>query len=333
MTEPLDIGAINTLLAERIGDLARELVGAEPTCQGRDEWRFRRKGSLALRVAGPRRGMWYDFEAGRGGDPVGLIAHLRRTPMRDARGWALGWLGVAPGQIAWQAPRAPLAAPFARPGPSDAVASGKLWSVNQARTLWREAVPGDAPGSLVPVYLRARGLSWHPNAPIRFHPQAWRNPKNGPPGPAMIALMTDPATGAPCGAHVTYLAPDGAGKAAGDRVKIMLGLAGAIRLVPDTEVTMGLGLAEGVETALAAMQRAGWRPVWAATSAGAIERFPVLPGIECLTVFADTDSGGTGMDAARACCRRWAATGCEAHILAPPVGDWDDALPRAGEAA
>ena len=38
-------------------------------------------------------------------------------------------------------------------------------------------------------------------------------------------------------------------------------------------MTAGLGLAEGIETALAVMQRAGWSPVWAATSAGAMDRF------------------------------------------------------------
>jgi len=44
-------------------------------------------------------------------------------------------------------------------------------------------------------------------------------------------------------------------------------------VVPDEGVTAGLGLAEGIETALAVMQRAGWSPVWAATSAGAMDRF------------------------------------------------------------
>ncbi len=96
-------------------------------------------------------------------------------------------------------------------------------------------------------------------------------------------------------------------------------------------MTTGLGIAEGIETALAVMQRAGWAPVWAATSAGAIRRFPVLPGIEALTVFADMD--GAGLNAARDCCRTWAAAGWEARLLAPPAGDWDDVLPHAERAA
>jgi putative DNA primase/helicase len=149
----------------------------------------------------------------------------------------------------------------------------------------------------------------------------------------MLALMTDPVSGAACGVHRTFLAIDGSGKAPpgpnGEPAKMMLGRAGVVRLVPDEDVTMGLGIAEGIETALAVMQGFGWRPVWAAASAGAVRAFPVLPGIECLTVFADAD--GPGLQAARACCRRWADAGREARMLAPPAGDWNDALPRGGE--
>ncbi|MBD0276220.1 MAG: toprim domain-containing protein, partial [Acetobacteraceae bacterium] len=67
-------------------------------------------------------------------------------------------------------------------------------------------------------------------------------------------------------------------------------------------------------------------PVWAAGSAGGIRNFPVLPGIEALTIFADQD--GAGIGAARECGRRWAEAGREARLLAPPEGDWDNALPR-----
>jgi putative DNA primase/helicase len=318
MTGRLDIAAVNALLAERMADLARDLVGADPSQRRRDEWRFRGKGSLSIMVGGTKSGQWFDHEAGRGGDPIGLIAHLRRTPMREAFSWALGWLGEAPYDRASPTRETPKAAPTA-PQPASRTA-------DLARRIWQEAGPPDAPGSLLPTYLASRGLTLPTDAPLRFHPCAWRNADYGPPGPAMIAAMTVPASGEWSGVHVTYLAPSGAGKAAGDRSKIMLGNAGVIRLVPDEEVSLGLGLAEGIETALAVMQRAGWLPVWAAGSAGLIRSFPMLPGIEALTVFADAD--GAGMGAARECCRRWADAGRDGVILAPPVGDWDDALPR-----
>lgn len=332
MTPRADLATVNAQLAERMADMASALTGTNPTSRARDELRFRRKGSLAVRVAGPRRGSWYDHEAGCGGNPLGLIAHLHRAPMRDAHRWALGWLGKPVGTDAPEPRHRPVEPSTGQHGRSShAVDRRRQWSVDRGRTLWREACP--AAGTAVEAYLASRALALPPDAPLRFHPQAWRNSELGPAGPAMIALMTVPETGEPCGAHVTYLRPDGRGKVEGDRSKVMLGSAGVIRLVPDEDVTLGLGIAEGIETALAVLQRARWAPVWAATSAGAVSRFPVLPGIECLTTFADTDAGGTGMDAARTCCRRWAEAGREARILAPPVGDWDDALARREEAA
>jgi hypothetical protein len=151
----------------------------------------------------------------------------------------------------------------------------------------------------------------------------------------MLALMTDPLTGEPCGVQRTFIARDGSGKAPGPmEAKMMAGLWGVVRLVPNGEVTFGLGIAEGIETALAVMQRFAWRPVWATCGKGGVAAFPVPPGIECLTVFADADANGAGARAARECCGRWAAAGVEARILAPPAGDWnDDAPPRAGRAA
>jgi len=141
----------------------------------------------------------------------------------------------------------------------------------------------------------------------------------------MVALMTDPVTAEPCGVHRTFLRLDGSGKADG-QAKMMLGGAGVIRLVPDDEVTIGLGLAEGIETALSVMQEAGWSPVWACGSAGAISTFPVLPGIECLTIFADADANGAGIKAARACAARWTEGGREVIVRYPRAGgmDWND---------
>ena len=79
----------------------------------------------------------------------------------------------------------------------------------------------------------------------------------------------------------------------------------------DFHVHDGLGIAEGVEDALAVLS-SGWALVWAATSCGAIERFPVLSGIEYLTIFPDNDDAG--MKAAHACAERWIAAGQEARI-------------------
>ncbi len=140
----------------------------------------------------------------------------------------------------------------------------------------------------------------------------------------MLALMTSPVTAEPRGIHRTFLLPDGSGKAAVDPVRMMLGSAGVVRLSPDDEVELGLGICEGIESGLAVMA-AGWRPIWAAGSLGALIAFPVLDGIECLTVFADPKPHEIA--GARACAARWAAAGREAVVRIPQAGgDWNDLL-------
>lgn len=309
-----DLPAIVEALGDRIGELAEALVGCSPTTRGRTEWRFRTRGSLAVCVGGANRGAFFDHEAGTGGDALELVRHLRQTGTAEGLRWAAEWLG---GRIENPAtPRATKPSPD-RPKPA---------TIDLARAVWREAV---APSrTLVETYLRARGLSLPDDAPLRFHPAC---PRGAERLPAMVALMTNLETGAPCGVHRTFLRPDGAGKVEHGTTKAMLGVAGVVRLSPDADVLLGLGLVEGIETGLSVMQRAGWRPVWAATSAGGIARFPVLLGLESLTVFADADA--PGLAAARVCCQRWVDAGREARILAPPVGDWDDQLESRGTAA
>lgn len=308
----MEIETLKAALALRIEALAVELIGAAPTMRARDEIRFGRKGSLAVRIGGPKKGTFADFSSDAKGDALALICHLQGCTPGEAIRWARAWLGDAPRPNPTRARPSPPAAPESPPEPPR--------TLELARNLWRESMP--ARGTLAEAYLHARGLALEAGAPIRFHPRAWRNRDCGPPGPAMVALMTSPETGEAIGAHVTYLRADGSGKAEGGRAKIMLGQAGIIRLSPDDTVTSGLGLAEGIETGLAIMQSFGWRPVWSAASAGGIGRFPVLRGIEALTIFADQDSAG--IEAARACALRWKEAGREARILAPPQGDFDD---------
>ena len=106
----------------------------------------------------------------------------------------------------------------------------------------------------------------------------------------------------------------------------MLGNAGVVKLTSDAEVTGGLHIAEGVETGLALLGM-GFAPLWATLSANAMAIFPVLAGVEALTIFADNDNSGTGEQAARECAARWREAGREVRVfMAPQVGadfaDW-----------
>jgi hypothetical protein len=95
-----------------------------------------------------------------------------------------------------------------------------------------------------------------------------------------------------------------------------------IRLWPDEAVELGLVLGEGIETTLAAATRIEHKgtllqPAWAAATAGNMEKFPVLVGIESLTLLVDADESGTGQRAADKCSARWTAAGREVIRLVP----------------
>jgi putative DNA primase/helicase len=196
-----------------------------------------------------------------------------------------------------------------------------------ARALWTEA--RDPRGTLAQVYLEHRTVGL-PDVVVgrvlRFHP---RCPFDEVRRPCLVAAFRsilgdkDPAT-PPRAIHRIALQPDGRSHDG----KRMLGPVDgcAIKLSPDEHISSTLGIAEGLETALSVMA-AGWRPVWAVGSAGSIEKFPVLPDIEHLTIFADNDASGTGQRAADVCAARWRRAGGRADILTPrEVGtDWADA--------
>ena len=94
----------------------------------------------------------------------------------------------------------------------------------------------------------------------------------------------------------------------------MGGGGGIIRLSPDEDVLQGLTLAEGLETELAALS-IGLRPVWSTGSNTNMAKFPLLAGVESLTILADHDAAGAGERAAREVEARWRAAGTEVRIL------------------
>ena len=51
------------------------------------EWRYRRKGSLAVHVDGERRGTWRDHEAGKGGGVLALVEHVEGIGRQEALDW------------------------------------------------------------------------------------------------------------------------------------------------------------------------------------------------------------------------------------------------------
>ncbi|MBL8340038.1 MAG: toprim domain-containing protein [Rubrivivax sp.] len=184
-----------------------------------------------------------------------------------------------------------------------------------ARSLWHQcrSLAGDGL-----AYLLARGCAVPPaDADLRWLP-ALRHPPSAMRYPALVALVTDAVTGEAMTLHRTWVRFDGE-KAPVAPARMLLGghrkAGGVIRLWPNEAVGAGLGVAEGIETALSMAH--ALQPVWACIDAGNLAAFPVLPGIEALTIAADNDLAGRG--AADSCARRWHAAGREVRIVMAPT--------------
>ena len=194
---------------------------------------------------------------------------------------------------------------------------------------WREAF--EPRGTLVEAYLRNRCLELPgkaANEAIRFHPDCpFRNERF----PAMVCLIRNIVSNEPQGVHRTALGRDGAAiKRNGKTFRMSLGptSGGAVKIDPDEDVTQGICIGEGLETCLSG-RLIRYRPVWSVLTTSGVAGFPLLPGIDGLTIFGERDAKGASERAIRACAERWLAAGKEV-LTAWPMGgnDLNDELRR-----
>jgi putative DNA primase/helicase len=148
----------------------------------------------------------------------------------------------------------------------------------------------------------------------------------------MLAPVVD-VDGEQIGVHMTFLRPDGAGKA--DLPKEFQrecrgALAGgAIRLMP-FDPGVELILCEGVETGLAAAELFAL-PCWSAVYAGGLRSVALPTDVRRIVIAADNDVSGAGQRNALAAYDRWTAEGRGARIVCPPTtGDFNDVLIKRG---
>jgi putative DNA primase/helicase len=196
-----------------------------------------------------------------------------------------------------------------------------------ALRLWDTSQP--VPGSLAETYLERRRIVAR-SAELRFHPRAQLGSQaNATFHPALIAAIRDDRD--LVAVHRTFLNTKSAWKAAIPDPKRMLGRpgTGAVRLAPAGPV---LGLAEGLETALSAMDILGF-PVWAVLGN---ERFGIvsIPAVvERLIILRDPDKGG---ERASELAENQSRDGLSIETLLPPGKgrDWNAvAMSRRGEEA
>lgn len=244
--------------------------------------------------AADARAVWKSFKAGsvrigtlfyeaqqRGFKPTGLI----RPPIRH------------------QAPR-PM-----QPQPVQHLHLAAHW-----RDVWQSLKPiaGEAR-----AYLEARRCAIPPaDGHLRWSPSL-KHP-SGYEGPALVGLVTDAISKQPITLHRTWIKPDGE-KADIQPPRMLLGnhrkQGGCIRLWPDEAVEGGLGIAEGIETALTVAEV--FKPVWALIDAGNLGAFPVLDGINSLLILADNDPAG--LRASDKCATRWYEAKRQVRIAKSPV--------------
>jgi putative DNA primase/helicase len=196
------------------------------------------------------------------------------------------------------------------------------------RRMWAVSHP-TVRGDVVDGYLRSRGVGLERYPPSIRTAASLRYYDDDATGtfPAMLALVRD-ITGNPVTIHRTYLAENGSGKAPVEKPRKIVSKHGNGPHVRLTPVATTLGIAEGIETALAASRLFGI-PTWSVLSTYGVETFEPPVEVNHLIIFADHDINGAGQKAAYALAARLAGTiTVEVKIPDKPGTDWNDVNPR-----
>jgi Toprim domain len=304
LTIRFDMRAMATALTARTAEVALALLG-EPNRQlsNERELRFGRKGSLAVAIAGPKTGNWYDHENDVGGDLLELIRRQHGGNFRSAVEYAQRFISDTETMQA-----SSNASTRCRVGATNSMSVGNQ---RLALQLWKEGLP--IADTVAARYLATRGIIdlGVGSEVLRFHPSCPFGERER--HPCMLALLRDIRTDELRAIHRTALTSDG------NKIgRMVLGPknGAAIKLSPDDAVTLGLTIAEGVETALSGMQL-GLRPAWSVGDVAGIANFPVLPGVDALTILVDNDESGTGQRRAIECSDRWTKAGREVLRIIP----------------
>ncbi len=278
--------------------------------------------SMFVRLTGPASGKgaagkWSDMATGEHGDLLDVIREaLGLVDFRDVAEEARRFLAL------------PHPEPEKTRTPTGRTSSPAPGSPEASRRLFAMAQP--IHGTLAEIYLRGRAItSLSGTTALRFHPGCYYRPDEQSPTeirPALVAAVTDLA-GHQTGAHRTWLAPDGSGKADVETPRRAMGdlLGHAVRFGTADEV---LAAGEGIETVLSPRQVLPRMPMLAALSAAHLAAVLFPPSLRRLYVVRDRDPAGDG--ARDGLVTRAASLGIGAMSLTPLNGDFNDDLRRSG---
>ena len=289
-----------------LGVPAAALTGkhtACPMCGGTDRFRFDDK---------DRRGTYICSQCGAG-DGIKLAVEVTGKPFAEVA----AQIDAIVGNVK------PDAAPRAELGDEE--------RVRILREAWASSKPVQ-PGDLAHSYLASRKVDEvvYPKA-LRFHP-AMRDGEGGV-RPCLIAMVGVYGQPKYATMHRTFLRPDGLGKAemAAPR-KLMPGALPDGACVALSDYTGGaLGIAEGIETAMAASALFDM-PVWAAINSNMLAKWWPPEGCEEVAIFGDNDPKFGGQAAAYHLAHRLAVKNIAATVHIPALAgeDWNDVRMRGG---
>jgi putative DNA primase/helicase len=292
-------------------DICLAVLG-EPTQRTSTEWRYGKRGSISVMVAGPKRGQWFDHETGEGGDMLALIRRVRGGTFPEVVRWARGFLGLGeddslpPAQSRTRSARE-LERERKRAQERAAAEAEDTTRRERAQRYWREAAAIE-PGSAADRYLtEARkiprpAMGWP--AVLRFHS-----------GRCALVVAATTATGEVAAVQLIHLTPEGRKREAeeGRPVKQSFGpQEGAVVRLPGDHTV--LQLAEGPETGLTAWAATGCE-TWIAL--GSIAKVEPAPLRRLLIVADDDPRDAPAAKALRKAVIRWRDEAREVAVALP----------------
>ena len=270
--------------------------GPCPICGGKDRFRFDNKEG---------RGTWICSQSCGAGDGFRLLELIK--------GWSFRETAFQVEQIAGNVHQSIVK--------EESDEAKKMAAIKR---IWNETEPV-CKGDPVWLYLNKRiGLEIIP-ACIRHHPALpYIDNGNVDYYPALVAAVTD-SEGVGIGVHRIYLTSEGEKAPVESAKKLLAGKALGGASVKLGRVGCDLGIAEGIETALAASMRFSV-PVWSAISANLLEQWLPPKDVKHVVIFGDNDESYTGQASSFVLARKLKNKGFSVSVRIPEtVGtDWAD---------